>query len=453
MKIIRRKFNFLPFYTNLFTKYLKETQNGKIFFDVGIILLPTAFSLSALFLIFALIIGIKNSSKSYFQDKWNLPFFVSSIFLIFNCLLVTIANSGLSIGELKTFIPWIGLTNWLPFFVCFWGLQDYLSTPALRKNCAKLLIIGSVPVFLSGFTQLWLNWSGPWEILNGIIVWYQRPVTQNFGSLSGLFNNPNYAGAWLNVIWPFCVSTIFQKSFNKQSKFIALVIAICFGLAIFLTSSRNAWLGFCLSSYLMIIGLQNLNFLKWIIPLIFTSIFVIIFQSTINNQFSFIEKIIPNFLYKEIDPSNYANWDMSRIDIWGRAIEFIIQRPIIGWGSGAFSILLFYNYKIYKGHAHNLILELAVSYGIIVTSIIVFTIAILLIKSSKKMLIKKIKLFDKNYNLNIFERAWWVSTFTLLFSQMLDVQYFDGRISIILWIFLTGLKSSIISEVQKSNNK
>ena len=67
------------------------------------------------------------------------------------------------------------------------------------------------------------------------------------------------------------------------------------------------------------------------------------------------------------------------------------------------------------------------------------------------MLSKKIKLFDKNYNLDIFERAWWVSTFTLLFSQMFDVQYFDGRISIILWIFLTGLKSSTLSEVKNSN--
>ena len=165
------------------------------------------------------------------------------------------------------------------------------------------------------------------------------------------------------------------------------------------------------------------------------------------DKLSFFENITPNIIYRQINPSNYDNWDMSRIDIWGRAIEFIIQRPIIGWGSGAFSILLLSKYNIYKGHSHNLILELAVSYGIIITSIIIFTIALLLIKSSKKMLIKKIKLFNHEHNLYMFERAWWVSTFTLLFSQMFDVQYFDGRISIILWIFLAGLKSSTFSEV------
>ena len=129
--------------------------------------------------------------------------------------------------------------------------------------------------------------------------------------------------------------------------------------------------------------------------------------------------------------------------------EFIIQRPIIGWGSGAFSILLLSNYKIYKGHAHNLILELGVSYGVIVTTIIIFTFLILLLKSSKTMLSRKIKPFKKEYNLYIFERAWWISTFTLLLSQMFDVQYFDGRISIILWILLTGLKSSTLSNIKE----
>ena len=449
MEKVPKKNNIFLIYLNLLNKYFQETKNGEIFFNLGVLLLPTAFSFSALFFISSLIIGLKNSSKSFFKDAWNLPYIICSIFLILNCFLVSLENTKLGIEELKTFIPWVGLANWIPFFICFWGFQDYLSTPGLRKNCAKLLIIGSVPVFLSGFSQLWLDWSGPWEILNGLIVWYQRPVQENFGSLSGLFNNPNYAGAWLNVIWPFCLGTIFQKSFNKRSKNIALLIAICCGLAILLTSSRNAWLGLSLSTYLMLVGLQSFHFLKWILPLISVSFIVIFSQDFISEKLIFLEKIIPSFVKKQIDPSQYETWDITRIDIWRRAIEFIIQRPIIGWGSGAFSILLLSNYKIYKGHAHNLILELAVSYGVIVTAIIIFTFAILLLKSSKNMLSRKIKPFKKEYNLYIFERAWWISTFTLLLSQMFDVQYFDGRISIILWILLTGLKSATSSNIKE----
>ena len=450
MEKLQKKNNLFIHYFNLSRKYLEEAKKGELFFNLGVLLLPTAFSFSALFFIFSLIISFKKSSRPFLKDPWNLPFIICSFLLILNCFLVSLANAKLGIEELKTFIPWVGLANWIPFFICFWGFQDYLCTPSLRKNCAKLLVIGSVPVFLSGFSQLWLNWTGPWEILNGLIVWYQRPVQENFGSLSGLFSNPNYAGAWLNVIWPFCLGTIFQKSYNKRIKNIAILIAICCGLAIFLTSSRNAWLGLSLSSYLMFIGFKSLHFLKWILPLISASFIIIFSQDFIIEKLSFLEKIIPSFIKKEIDPAQYENWDITRIDIWRRAAEFIIQRPIIGWGSGAFSILLLSKYKIYKGHAHNLILELGVSYGLIITAIIIFTFAILLFRSSKNMLDKKIKPFRKEYNFLIFERAWWISTCTLLLSQMFDVQYFDGRISIILWILLTGLKSSTLSNIENN---
>ena len=39
-----------------------------------------------------------------------------------------------------------------------------------------------------------------------------------------------------------------------------------------------------------------------------------------------------------------------------------------------------------------------------------------------------------------FERAWCTSFFVLLLSQMFDVQYFDGRISVAFWILLSGLR-------------
>ena len=48
-----------------------------------------------------------------------------------------------------------------------------------------------------------------------------------------------------------------------------------------------------------------------------------------------------------------------------------------------------------------------------------------------------------------FERAWWASFFVLLCSQMFDVQYYDGRISISFWILLSGLKC-ILEENPKS---
>ena len=34
-----------------------------------------------------------------------------------------------------------------------------------------------------------------------------KPI-EDVGSLSGLFNNQNYAGLWMAIIWPFCLSEL-----------------------------------------------------------------------------------------------------------------------------------------------------------------------------------------------------------------------------------------------------
>ena len=40
----------------------------------------------------------------------------------------------------------------------------------------------------------------------------------------------------------------------------------------------------------------------------------------------------------------------------------------------------------------------------------------------------------------IYDKAWIISFLILFISQMVDVQYFDGRVSIIGWLLLAGVK-------------
>ena len=103
---------------------------------------------------------------------------------------------------------------------------------------------------------------------------------------------------------------------------------------------------------------------------------------------------------------------------------------------------------IYIGHAHNLIIDLAFSYGFLVAFIIFINIFLLTYFSIKKTYFPK----HSSKSLNIFfERSWCTSFVILLFSQMFDVQYFDLRISISFWILLAGMKS-IIDEPNLENN-
>ena len=67
---------------------------------------------------------------------------------------------------------------------------------------STFFIAGTVPLIASCLFQLFFNISGPFETLNGLIVWFQKPLSSS-GGVSGLFSNKNYAGFWLAVSLPF----------------------------------------------------------------------------------------------------------------------------------------------------------------------------------------------------------------------------------------------------------
>ena len=52
-------------------------------------------------------------------------------------------------------------------------------------------------------------------------------------------------------------------------------------------------------------------------------------------------------------------------------------------------------------------------------------------------------------NFSLIDRAFWAALFFFLISQLADIQYFDGKISIVIWILIAGLKNIIIDR----NNK
>ena len=57
--------------------------------------------------------------------------------------------------------------------------------------------------------------------------------------------------------------------------------------------------------------------------------------------------------------------------MWQYAITFIKERPLWGWGSGTFPHLIENSTAYWRGHPHNLVLELAFSFGLLITLIIV----------------------------------------------------------------------------------
>ena len=412
---------------------------GNLSFKTSIFFLASAPIISLFFLLIASLIGTFFNKKNYFADKWNIPLITIGILMIISCLFSTFFNNYEYTKYWDYSLSWIGLLNWLPFFWFFWALQPFLQSPKDRELCAKLLIASSIPVLLSCFFHYFLEWNGPYSTFNGLIIWFQRPILPNHG-VTGLFNNPNYTGSWLNIIWPFLLASILNKSSNRLSKTITLFLIIFISIFIFLTLSRNAWLGYFL--ILILTFLSSLNYSNINIFLILLPIPIAVTIYFLNNINLNIFEYFINKLNQELSSSYYKNIDLTRLNIWLIAIKYIMQKPLLGWGAASFPVLLTMNLDIWKGHTHNLFLEIGISYGIPSLILIFVFIFIILYKASKNIIINYDfdSRFTKNY---LFENAWLFSSIILIVSQFFDIQYFDGRISIIFWILLAGLKNKI----------
>ncbi|WP_288249679.1 O-antigen ligase [uncultured Prochlorococcus sp.] len=413
---------------------------GKFSFFIGLFLLPSAIALSIIFLLFSLIISFWNDLRKLINDRINLIYVTSCLLLLISAFFNFFDKNSINNLSNNSSLIFIGLLNWVPLIFAFIGFQKYLLTNNDRKKCILIFIFGSIPVIFSCFAQFILNWFGPMETLYGLIVWYQRPIDGITG-ITGLFNNPNYLAAWLNLIWPFSLAFIFFDNKNKVKILFKILLIFSISLLIILTASRAGWL--CLLLPIFIIYAQRIKL--WILTFISGISFITLFltSSLFESEFrNLIAKIIPRGIWINFTNLEYANLDISRLGIWKYALNFISESPIFGHGSKSFTSLLLAESGIWKGHAHNLPLELMVNYGIPAALLILIPTTYLVIKAYLKLFFVKLNVNKSS----ILDRAWLISLTLLILMHLVDIQYFDGRISIAGWILLAGVKNLVLND-------
>ena len=414
---------------------LNEKTRDKInyiflLFYLALFLLPSAFVISTLLLI--IVVGIANYKypRKYFNEMVNISFLLAGVYMVISSIIHTTNNQLISKYDLDISLTWIGLANWIPFFWCFWGFQPFLNSDKKRKIAGIILLSGTLPVIVTGIGQSLFGWYGPFEVFNGLVVWYQRPL-EGITGLTGLFNNPNYAGIWLNIIWPFCLASLINSKKAFFEKIFIYFFTFSITLTTILTNSRSAWIGILIGSVIMV-GKKHLNFIGYIfifLTVIISATIFPLFGSYIQNYF---RNLIPDSIWME-----FTDFQYTRIEIWLSGLKTLFNHPIFGTGAGSFSDIFRYESGLWKGHAHNLPLELAISYGLPALIFVSIPIFLLLYK-----LVKNIFLFKDNFvfYIPIYDKAWIISFLILFISQMVDVQYFDGRVSIIGWLLLAGVK-------------
>ena len=429
--------------------YIFRKEFRKNIFFISAVFLPSALPISAFLLLIIIIsfllkdlVEVKKNALNYLIIVTILIMFISAIYSFLNFdneITSNFLNESLASKTDKNSIL-LDLFNWIPVFLLFWASQKYLKDFKDRIKFAKCLFIGTMPVIISCVLQYWFKLYGPFEFLYGTIIWFQKPI-EEVGGISGLFSNPNYTGSWLTAILPFSLFLIIKNKNNLYRRLILSFITIFHCYVIVLTNSRNAFIGMFITLSL-IFGFKGLflylQLLTIFLIFLSTSYFIDItfFKSIFNQIVS--NPIIDKFL--NIDFSNISS--SIRIDTISRTLYLIPQKPIWGFGSGTYPII----YELFGGnndlkHTHNLILQLAFDYGVPTALLIMFITTYLFANAFYKT-------FFTEYNSNLIDKCWVISTSIGLIYNFTDITYYDGKINILNWILLAGL-NNIIYEKRK----
>lgn len=405
--------------------------NFQNIFFLGIFLLPSAVLPGLICLLVSLIYSLISKKKSSLSKTSNLILLFSGGLMIFNTATIYLKSLNNNIPNWSMIDALIGLLNWLPFFALFWGLQPYLKSNKQREFFSVCIVAGTIPIVITAIGQYYFNWHGPFDFY-GLITWYQRPLNINEG-VTGLFNNPNYAGTWLSIVWPFSLEIFFRKNKSKTKKIISGFVSLSILLTALLTLSRNTLIGISITLLLSC----SLKFFSLILFLfILVEILILILLIIFKFGLISIPASILNLGFENIVSFNYQ-YAFPRIEIWFKSISLISRRIWTGWGPTSFPDLYKSNYHgLDIQHTHNMVLELAHNFGIptaIILSLFIFS----LILKSYKIVSRKV---NNHKSINKF---WIISILVIFISHLFDITYYDGRFNTISWTILAGVKCII----------
>jgi len=195
-------------------------------------------------------------------------------------------------------------------------------------------------------------------LCNCEIAIYLDTITKLFNLMNGLPKEETFTGYYNNTLLfalpAICVAALYIKMSKKYTRGTILIITSV--ILCFLSTAGTPKGG--ILAFFMVVIMENLLFYKlkatkkriwvWVLLAVVFNVFVLFLYRP--GTITFLDSFITNVLHRSTDFSG-------RTTIWNKAIESIIEHPIIGIG-----------YKISAPnmmHAHNMYLEILMEYGII----------------------------------------------------------------------------------------
>jgi hypothetical protein len=412
------------------------TESGWLAFQLGVFLVASSLLLAVPPLFWALLQGSRRFRRPWWSDCLN------RLLLLIAGLMLLGAGQAYS-----GWLAWVGLMNWLPFFWGFWGFQPYMATPQARRRIALLFVAGTVPVLVSGLGQQWFGWSGPWQWLGGLVIWHMAPAGLPPGRLSGLFDYANIAAAWLAFTWPLLLAALLEPGRGWLQRWswrqpLLLLLVAAQVTAIYLTGSRNGW-GAAVVAVPLVLGPARWLWLLPLIGLLLAPVFLAVLPWVPDLLQHPARQLVPAAIWERLSDLAFSNRPLAstRLGQWNVALSLVAERPWLGWGAAAFSLIYPQRTGVWHGHPHNLPLDLALSHGWPVAFLLVVIVLWLLQRSAR------LGMFSQG----VFERAWWAAVVILVLLHASDLPLYDGRINVAGWLLLAGLRAACWPQAFRPN--
>ena len=340
---------------------------------------------------------------------------------------------------------WLGLANFIPFFLVFLGWNLLLETPSQLRRLAELGVISAVIVSILGIGQVIWDWYTP-EALQLILGWVLNSGGNPPERLASVFMYANIAGAYLLIIFTLNLG-LWVESYRwrkqNQWRWLGLTVSlILIAIALFLTSSRNAWAVAFLVTTVYVIYLRW----SWLLAsegLILTTIVGAAFAPSPLNQG--LRQIVPRSIWARLNDQMYSDRAVEtlRTTQWQFTWDLIQDRPFLGWGLRNFTPLYQAQMEIWLGHPHNLPLMLSAEIGLPGLLLLLGLVGSIIIRGSKLVSIWS------DLSPTPGAQQWQQDqlmflTFIIAFCALtlfnwLDVTLFDLRLNLLAWLILAAI--------------
>ncbi|MFH1428044.1 MAG: O-antigen ligase family protein [Patescibacteria group bacterium] len=290
-------------------------------------------------LLFYLLLVIKN--KEYLPRK-NIILFSFLIFLVIS-FISSLINTSFYSSFFSSFERMEGLINYLHLFIFL------IILASIFKNKKDWLLFFRWSLFISLLVSLY-----------AIFQKFNFSFVLNLGAdrLDSTLGNPSFLAAYLlfNV---FLGLYIISKLESKFSKFLYGLITLVNLIVIYFTGTKGVILALAFVFFIYLIyAIIKYKGYKKVIPGLLILIIII------SSLYIFISK------KDKLEEFQQSTSVKNRFLVWQISLEAFKEKPIFGWGEGNFDVAYnkYYNpelKEIYFDHAHNIIIDIGVKYGIL----------------------------------------------------------------------------------------